>query len=251
MVDPLTAAMTASAVISSLQGLKGLLSGSPYEEQRRRLGASAASLERRITSSLTRRLAGTPSATARELGRQAEEGIIRQTEQLQTELGREAQRRGIAGSGIAFAQQRLAGERGIRAATGARRGTELADLQQAEQQAMGLVDRMRLQEQRLKAEDAQQQQTYGQLLGYGAQLFAHQATLRSLTQAGATPATAAAPARPGGPTRDPTQFYRDYFSKEPEYRALYPPRPPQGRTPLPGPNALSPRGRFWAGPPEL
>ena len=194
MYDPLTIAMTASAVMSTLQGLKGFFGGSSYDDEARRLGASASSLEKRITASLTRRLAGTPSATARELGRQAEEGIIRQTEQLQNELAREAQRRGIAGSGIAFAQQRLAGERGIRAATGARRGVELADLRGAEQEAIGLADRMRRQQQQLQAQDQLEQQTWGQLLGYGAQILTHQATLKSLTQAGTAPAEAPATA---------------------------------------------------------
>ena len=190
----------AIALLSSAFGIKGLLGGSKYEDQARLAGANAASLERKMTGSITRRLAGTPSVAAQELARQAESGVIRQTQTLQQNLERSAKQRGIYGSGIGVAQQRRAGERGIRAATATRRGVELADIKGAETDAANLANVLRVQERQLRAQDALEQQPYGQLLGYGAQVLQRLATGRSLrasaTEAGGDVAAAAAPAAP-------------------------------------------------------
>jgi len=225
--------MAVSAALSALQGLKGLVSKSPYEQQARRAGSTAASLEKQITGALTRRLAGTPSSVARNLALQAQEGVLRQTENLRAETARNAQRRGIAGTGPAMAQERLASERGIRAATSVRRATELADLQGAESEAMQLARGLRAQQQYLETQKQIEQQTYGQLLGYGAQIGMHMATLKSLqgTTAATPTATAAAPGM--SPAE---QAMRDYvYANEP------------GRTPYSEPMVPSATVTDWWG----
>lgn len=211
-------AMLANAGINIVSGLGGLLFGSNEDDKRgREAGATAKLLQDQLVSSIGRRLAGTPSVTARALASQAVAGEQRRTTQLQEQLGREAQRRGIAGTGIGLESQRLAAESGQRRATAVGRGVELADLRGAEADAANLSQRLFQQERFLKAQQLARDAQFAKLLGTGARLGGYVLATRAATPATATPsAQSTAPGMVSPP------------KYAPEGTTLYAPAPPSG-----------------------
>ena len=170
-------ALLATTALQGVGGLVGLLTNRPSAAERR-YGASAAGLESRLMSNVTRRLAGQPSGVAQELARQAEAGQIRQVEMAKAQLARSAQTRGIGGTGVALAQERLAGQEGIRAASATRRGIELADIRGAEGQGLSLAQVYQAQANAEQARRTARDTAWIQLLGSGANVLGQMAGMK-------------------------------------------------------------------------
>jgi len=129
----------------------GLAGKDPFEASQKQAGATAQRLEQSLTQAAMKRLTGRlDPATRAQIARATESSRAEQAAG-QADVSRDFTRRGLRGSGLASAaRQRLARSGRLERGAGTA-NIELASLQNAQNQAITMADRARLQEGRMRA----------------------------------------------------------------------------------------------------